>query len=65
MQLMCDVDMVWLKDPFPYFDGDKARKAADLLISSDCASCMEDEAQGKCIQAPFNIGIMYWHGRVT
>jgi len=26
MQLMCDVDMVWLKDPFPYFNGDKVRR---------------------------------------
>lgn len=54
--LMCDVDMVWLKDPFPWFDEVPARRRADLLMSSDCASCMEDEAEGKCIMAPFNIG---------
>ena len=37
-----------------------ARATAYLLISSDCASCMVDEEEGKCIGAPFNIGIMYW-----
>jgi hypothetical protein len=58
--LMCDVDMVWLKDPFPWFNAVPARANADLLISSDCASCMADEEEGKCIAAPFNIGIMYW-----
>lgn len=58
--LMCDVDMVWLKDPFPWINAVPARANADVLLSSDCASCMQDEADGKCIFAPFNIGIMYW-----
>jgi hypothetical protein len=36
---MSDVDTAWIKNPMPYFEGTAARKAADLLISSDCASC--------------------------
>ena len=37
--LMSDVDTAWIKNPMPYFEGTPARQAADLLISSDCASC--------------------------
>jgi len=58
--LMSDVDVVWLRDPLPYFEGTEPRRKADLLVSSDCASSLKDEAEGKCILAPFNIGIMYW-----
>ncbi|KAK3249970.1 hypothetical protein CYMTET_40637 [Cymbomonas tetramitiformis] len=58
--LMSDVDTAWIKDPMPYFVNTEARRRANLLISSDCASCLADEEKGLCIHAPYNIGIMMW-----
>ncbi|GLT91371.1 hypothetical protein SLE2022_092620 [Rubroshorea leprosula] len=58
--LMCDTDMVWLKNPFPYL----ARYPdADVLTSSDqvVATVTDDRLDiWQQVRAPYNIGIFHW-----
>ncbi|OMO93683.1 Reticulon [Corchorus olitorius] len=58
--LMCDTDMVWLKNPLPYL----ARYPdADLLTSSDqvTPTVVDDSlADWKQVGASYNIGIFHW-----
>ncbi|MBA0702688.1 hypothetical protein Goari_022678 [Gossypium aridum] len=58
--LMCDTDMVWLKDPLPYL----ARYPdADILTSSDqvVPTVVDDRlADWKQVGAAYNIGIFHW-----
>eukprot|EP00898_Chlorokybus_atmophyticus_P003634 jgi/Chlat1/4271/Chrsp29S04552 len=57
--LMSDVDVVWLKDPFPFFESTPSRKAADVLLSTDCPGHKIFQ-QGDGWHSSFNIGIMLW-----
>ncbi|KAK8266249.1 hypothetical protein V6Z12_D12G233600 [Gossypium hirsutum] len=58
--LMCDTDMVWLKNPLPYL----ARYPdADILTSSDqvVPTVVDDRlADWKQVGAAYNIGIFHW-----
>ncbi|KAF8378946.1 hypothetical protein HHK36_028371 [Tetracentron sinense] len=57
--LMCDTDMVWLKNPLPYF----ARfPGADILTSSDqvVPTVVDDRLEIWQQGAAFNIGIFHW-----
>ncbi|XP_050151043.1 arabinosyltransferase XEG113 isoform X3 [Malus sylvestris] len=58
--LMCDTDMVWLKDPLPYL----ARYAeADVLTSSDqvVPTVTDDRLDiWQQVGAAYNIGIFHW-----
>ncbi|ERM94769.1 arabinosyltransferase XEG113 isoform X2 [Amborella trichopoda] len=58
--LMCDTDMVWLKNPLPYF----ARfPGADILTSSDqvIPTVVDDKlADWEQVNAAYNIGIFHW-----
>lgn len=58
--LMCDTDMVWLKDPLPYF----ARYPdADVLTSSDqvVPTVVDDSLDlWQQVAAAYNIGIFHW-----
>ncbi|XP_057963795.1 arabinosyltransferase XEG113 [Malania oleifera] len=58
--LMCDTDMVWLKNPLPYF----ARfPGADVLTSSDqvVPTVVDDRLDiWQQVGAAFNIGIFHW-----
>ncbi|KAL6599545.1 hypothetical protein ACP70R_045682 [Stipagrostis hirtigluma subsp. patula] len=58
--LMCDTDMVWLKNPLPYL----ARYPdADLLTSSDqvVPTVTDDSLENwREVTGPFNIGIFHW-----
>ncbi|XP_021286812.1 arabinosyltransferase XEG113 isoform X1 [Herrania umbratica] len=58
--LMCDTDMVWLKNPLPYL----ARYPdADVLTSSDqvVPTVVDDRlADWKQVGAAYNIGIFHW-----
>ncbi|KAL6839539.1 hypothetical protein ACP4OV_030809 [Aristida adscensionis] len=58
--LMCDTDMVWLKNPLPYL----ARYPdADLLTSSDqvIPTVTDDSLENwREVTGPFNIGIFHW-----
>ncbi|KAH9321207.1 hypothetical protein KI387_015846, partial [Taxus chinensis] len=58
--LLCDTDMVWLKDPLPYF----ARfPAADILTSSDqlVPTVVDDRLEAwERVTGPLNIGIFHW-----
>ncbi|TVU46317.1 hypothetical protein EJB05_05843 [Eragrostis curvula] len=58
--LMCDTDMVWLKNPLPYL----ARYPdADLLTSSDqvIPTVTDDSLENwKEVTGAFNIGIFHW-----
>eukprot|EP00250_Pteridium_aquilinum_P008747 c18180_g1_i1 orf=861-2705(-) len=58
--LMCDTDMVWMKNPLPYF----ARfPAADVLVSSDEVASSVDDDQLEVWQrahGAYNIGIFLW-----
>ncbi|GLJ12056.1 hypothetical protein SUGI_0183030 [Cryptomeria japonica] len=58
--LICDTDMVWLKNPLPYF----ARfPAADVLTSSDqlVPTVLDDRLEAwERVTGPFNIGIFHW-----
>ncbi|WVZ59744.1 hypothetical protein U9M48_009848 [Paspalum notatum var. saurae] len=58
--LMCDTDMVWLKNPLPYF----ARYPdADLLTSSDqvIPTVTDDSLENwREVTGAFNIGIFHW-----
>ncbi|KAL8141869.1 hypothetical protein V2J09_014901 [Rumex salicifolius] len=58
--LMCDTDMVWLKDPLPYI----ARyPEADVLTSSDqvVPTVVDDSLDlWKEVGAAYNIGIFHW-----
>uniref|UniRef100_A0A0D6QZ75 Nucleotide-diphospho-sugar transferase domain-containing protein n=1 Tax=Araucaria cunninghamii TaxID=56994 RepID=A0A0D6QZ75_ARACU len=58
--LMCDTDMVWLKDPLPYFS---RFPAADILTSSDqlVPTVVDDRLEAwEKVTGAFNIGIFYW-----
>lgn len=58
--LMCDTDMVWLKNPLPYF----ARfPGADVLTSSDqvVPTVVDDSLDvWQQVGAAYNIGIFHW-----
>ncbi|KAI5083262.1 hypothetical protein GOP47_0003005 [Adiantum capillus-veneris] len=62
--LMCDTDMVWMKNPLPYF----ARfPRADVLVSSDQVASSVDDDQLEVWEQDFyaahgayNIGIFLW-----
>ncbi|XP_010266425.1 PREDICTED: arabinosyltransferase XEG113 isoform X2 [Nelumbo nucifera] len=58
--LMCDTDMVWLKNPLPYF----ARfPEADILTSSDqvVPTVVDDRLENwQQAGAAYNIGIFHW-----
>ncbi|KAK7250704.1 hypothetical protein RIF29_33306 [Crotalaria pallida] len=58
--LMCDTDMVWLKDPLPYL----ARyPTADVLTSSDqvIPTVVDDSLEiWQEVSGAFNIGIFHW-----
>ncbi|CAM8906592.1 unnamed protein product [Rhodiola kirilowii] len=58
--LMCDTDMVWLKDPLPYL----ARYPdADVLTSSDqvVPTVVDDRLENwREVGAAYNIGIFHW-----
>ncbi|KAK6934081.1 Nucleotide-diphospho-sugar transferase [Dillenia turbinata] len=58
--LMCDTDMVWLKNPLPYF----ARfRGADVLTSSDqvIPTVVDDGLDiWQKVGAAYNIGIFHW-----
>lgn len=58
--LMCDTDMVWLKDPLPYL----ARyPGADVLTSSDSVvpTVTDDSLDNwQQVGAAYNIGIFHW-----
>lgn len=58
--LMCDTDMVWLKNPLPYF----ARfPEADILTSSDqLIPTVTDDSLEVCekVSGAYNIGIFHW-----
>ncbi|CAH9077595.1 unnamed protein product [Cuscuta europaea] len=58
--LMCDTDMVWLKNPLPYI----ARfPEADILTSTDqVAPTVTDDSLDiwKLVGAAYNIGIFHW-----
>eukprot|EP01018_Ginkgo_biloba_P007783 Gb_19824 [translate_table: standard] len=58
--LMCDTDMVWLKNPLPYF----ARfPAADILTSSDqvVPTVVDDRLEvWQQVTGAYNIGIFHW-----
>lgn len=58
--LMCDTDMVWLKNPLPYF----ARfPGADVLTSSDqvTPTVVDDKLDiWQQVGAAYNIGIFHW-----
>ncbi|TYI15287.1 hypothetical protein ES332_A08G175900v1 [Gossypium tomentosum] len=58
--LMCDTDMVWLKDPLPYL---AQYPDADILTSSDqvVPTVVDDRlADWKQVGAAYNIGIFHW-----
>lgn len=58
--LMCDTDMVWIKDPLPYF---AKIPTADVLVSSDeVASSVDDEQLEiwDLAHGAYNIGIFLW-----
>ncbi|MBA0796508.1 hypothetical protein Gohar_007271 [Gossypium harknessii] len=58
--LMCDTDMVWLKDPLPYL---AQYPDADILASSDqvVPTVVDDRlADWKQVGAAYNIGIFHW-----
>ncbi|KAK4486282.1 hypothetical protein RD792_008952 [Penstemon davidsonii] len=63
--LMCDTDMVWLKNPLPYF----ARfPEADMLTSTDQTSVtvVDDKLDDwKQAGAAYNIGIFHWRPSVS
>lgn len=58
--LLCDTDMVWLKDPLPYL----ARfPAADILTSSDqlLPTVPDDRLEAwERVTGAFNVGIFHW-----
>ncbi|KAL3699666.1 hypothetical protein R1sor_017688 [Riccia sorocarpa] len=58
--LMCDTDMVWLKDPLPYLE---RYPAADVLTSSDAVvNTRDDDKLEDWPRSPaaYNIGIVHW-----
>ncbi|XWS62279.1 hypothetical protein CRYUN_Cryun07bG0196600 [Craigia yunnanensis] len=58
--LMCDTDMVWLKNPLPYL---AKYPDADVLTSSDqvVPTVVDDRlADWKQVGATYNIGIFHW-----
>lgn len=58
--LMCDTDMVWMKNPLPYF---AKFPRADVLVSSDEVASSVDDDQLEVWQeahGAYNIGIFLW-----
>ncbi|KAJ7558802.1 hypothetical protein O6H91_04G056400 [Diphasiastrum complanatum] len=58
--LMCDTDMVWMKDPLPYLE---QFPEADVLTSSDAVVSTVDDDQLEVWDRSFgayNIGIFHW-----
>ncbi|KAK4804258.1 hypothetical protein SAY86_004075 [Trapa natans] len=58
--LMCDTDMVWLKNPLPYLAG---YPEADVLTSSDLVvpTVVDDSLDiWQQVPAAYNIGIFHW-----
>ncbi|KAL2652130.1 hypothetical protein R1flu_020258 [Riccia fluitans] len=58
--LMCDTDMVWIKDPLPYLE---RYPAADVLTSSDAVvNTRTDDELEDWPRSPsaYNIGIVHW-----
>jgi hypothetical protein len=79
--VLSDADVVWLRDPRPYF-ATGSLAAADILVSSDCVEVPGDEASegaGSCDRTVnFNTGVLHlrateaalefvgrWHDKVT
>eukprot|EP00756_Hemistasia_phaeocysticola_P001511 Hpha_TRINITY_DN11063_c0_g2::TRINITY_DN11063_c0_g2_i1::g.92856::m.92856/K20784/XEG113; arabinosyltransferase len=61
--ILTDADVVWLRDPRPYFDeGNYAD--ADVLISSDCIDIPADRVDKKgCAHVNFNTGVLLLRSR--
>ncbi|KAK9699102.1 hypothetical protein RND81_08G152700 [Saponaria officinalis] len=63
--LMCDTDMIWLKNPLPYF----ARfREADVLTSTDqvIPTVVDDRLDvWQQVSGAYNIGIFYWRPTVS
>jgi len=61
--LVSDVDVVWLRDPaesyFDATDGAATAAAADIAVSTDCLSAIDEAKTRGCWHMQFNTGIMY------
>ena len=57
--LVSDVDTVWLEDPRAWFDGDDLPRRADVALSTDCLSHVEERRNHGCWHMQFNTGILW------